>query len=98
LTILNFVPMSAFNNRGVVSGSTPVVPPTINSCSKRSLADLCGAVCHAATTATSLLMLPIQLRPARSKRTDCGFQFLISNMLRITRAMTEPSLAAALEM
>jgi len=32
--------MSAFKSRGVVSGSTPVVPPTINSCSKRSLADL----------------------------------------------------------
>jgi hypothetical protein len=44
----------------VVSGSTPVMPPTISSLSNRSFVVLCGAVCQASETAVSLFRLPSQ--------------------------------------
>ena len=80
--ILNLVPISAFRSRGVVSGSMPLVAPVITSVLNSSSVVFTGAFAIETASATSLLMLPIQLNLPSSKRTPDGFQFLISSMPR----------------
>ena len=73
VTTLNFVPSRELYSLGVVSGSTPAIPPTIISLSSKSFAVRCVEVAfHASVTAVSLLRLANQRNLSISKRALLG--------------------------